>query len=209
MVSWMPFGTPFPSPNDADNAVRVAIRMQRVLASMNRRRQEAGQPPFEVRIGISSGDVVTGNIGSARRMDYTVIGDGVNTAARLESANKQLGTRILISGSTRDLLRDEYRLRELDLIRVEGRLAPVSVFEVRGLRAEPTSSREQQLLEAFSAGQASYRSRAWHSAIGHFDRALQISPIDQPSALLRQRAMHYSENAPPDSWDGVWTLVDK
>jgi len=110
------FGTPFPSPDDADNAVRVAVRMQRVLASMNRKRQEVGQPPFEVRIGISSGDVVAGNIGSARRMDYTVIGDGVNTAARLESANKQLGTRILISGSTRELLRDEYRLRELDLI---------------------------------------------------------------------------------------------
>ncbi len=203
------FGTPFPGEMDADNAVQVAIRMQEVQAMFNARRRAAGQPEFETRIGIASGDVVAGNIGSVRRMDYTVIGDGVNTASRLESANKQLGTRILVSGSTRELLRDEYRLRELDLIRVKGRSAPLPVYEVRGFGAEPTSRAEDALLRAFAQGLASYRKRDWDAAIGHFERALDTDRTDQPSWLFRGRALHYRAEPPPEHWDGVWSLLDK
>ena len=179
------FGTPFTAPDDADNAVQVAIRMREVLATLNHRRRQAGQPEFEIRIGINSGDVVAGNIGSARRMDYTVIGDGVNIAARLESANKQLGTQILISGSTRELLRADYRLRELDLIRVKGRLAPVPVFEVRGLSSELAVARETTLLRAFSGGLEHYRTRHWTKAVEYFERALEFDANDQPSRQLR------------------------
>ncbi|MFT5448613.1 MAG: adenylate cyclase [Gammaproteobacteria bacterium] len=203
------FGTPYPSPDDADNAVRVAIRMQQVLADLNRVRRESGRPSFEVRIGINSGDVVVGNIGSSRRMDYTVIGDGVNTAARLESANKQLGTRILISGSTRESLRGDYRLRELDLIRVKGRVAPVPIYEVRGLCDESAPTNELRLLEAFCEAQVSYRKREWSLAIAHFERALALDPTDQPSALLRRRAMHHLDFEPHEDWDGVWSLTEK
>jgi adenylate cyclase len=203
------FGTPFPSDMDADNAVRVAIRMQEVQAVFNARRRAAGQPEFETRIGIASGDVVAGNIGSVRRMDYTVIGDGVNTASRLESANKQLGTRILVSGSTRELLTGEYRLRELDLIRVKGRTAPLPVYEVRGFGAEATNRAEDALLTAFARGLASYRERDWNTAIRHFEHALEIDRADQPSWLFRGRALHYRAEPPPQHWDGVWSLLDK
>ncbi len=203
------FGTPFPSPNDADNAVRVAIQMRDVLARLNQRWSEVGQPPFEIRIGINSGDVVAGNIGSARRMDYTVIGDGVNTAARLESANKQLGTGILISGSTRELLNDDYRLRELDLIRVKGRVEPVPIYEVRGLKSDISATRETAFLEAFADGLGHYRARDWNIAIAGFEHALNADPEDQPARLLRERAAFYRDNPPPDEWDGVWTLLDK
>jgi adenylate cyclase len=202
------FGTPFPSPQDADNAVLVAIRMQQVLQALNRRRRAAGGPELAVRIGINSGDVVAGNIGSARRMDYTVIGDGVNVAARLEAANKQLGTRILISGSTRALLRGSYRLRELDLIRVRGKRAPVPVFEVRGLAADRVTRKEAHLNDCFADGLAAYRAGDWRAAVRQFEAALAIDPEDQPSQLLRQRALHYGEHAPPPDWDGVWTLPD-
>ncbi|MGB1883748.1 MAG: adenylate/guanylate cyclase domain-containing protein [Gammaproteobacteria bacterium] len=203
------FGTPFSSAEDADNAIRVAIQMQQVLNAMNAKRQAEGLPAFEVRIGINSGDVVAGNIGSARRMDYTVIGDGVNTAARLESANKQLGTDILISGSTKDLLQGDYILRELDLIRVKGRHAPVPVYEVRGMASELTPLKEHRLLETFARGLACYRARNWAEAIEGFENALEFDANDQPSWLMRQRALHYRENPPTEHWDGVWTLLDK
>ena len=202
------FGAPFPHSDDADNAVRVAIRMQALLADFNARRSAAGQPRFETRIGIRSGDVVAGNIGSARRMASTGIGDGVNTAARLESANKQLGTRILISGSTRDLLRADFRLRELDLIRIKGRETPLPVLEVRGLAGEPVARTEARLMAAFAAALRHYRARDWAAAVAGFERALAIDTDDQPSWQLAA-ALYYREHEPPPDWDGVWTLHEK
>ncbi len=203
------FGTPFPSEQDADNAVLTAIRMQQAIADMNARPDRGALPPLQIRIGVNSGDVVAGNIGSARRMDYTVIGDGVNTASRLESANKQLGTQILISGSTRELLRNEYRLRELDRIRVKGRRAPLPVFEVRGLAAEPAPAWEETLLATFAAGLAAYRARDWEYAIGRFRAVLAADPHDHPSRLLIARASGYCEAPPPADWDGVSELAEK
>jgi adenylate cyclase len=203
------FGTPFSSPEDADNAVKVAIRMHQALAALNQRRRIEGRPEFEIRIGVNSGDVVAGNIGSARRMDYTVIGDGVNIAARLESANKQFGTGILISGSTRDLLRNDYRVRELDLIRIKGKAESLPLLEVRGLSSEVIPASESSMLEHFARGLASYRERSWADAVMHFEMAIEADPNDRPSQLFRQRSLHYLAYRPAESWDGVWTLEEK
>ena len=203
------FGPPFPSSSDADNAVRVAIRMQAVLRDLNARRARVGQPQFEIRIGINSGDVVAGSIGSTRRADYTVIGDGVNIAARLESANKQLGTAILISGSTQRALTGDYHLRELDLIRVKGKQEPLPVFEVMGDAAHVSSNVQSHLLREFSHGLASYRERDWTRAVERFSAALALDAHDRPSMAFKQRAAHYLASPPPDSWDGVWTLNEK
>ncbi len=203
------FGTPFASPQDADNAVKVAIGMQRALAAFNIRQAAAGKPCFEVRIGINSGDVVAGNIGSTQRMDYTVVGDGVNVASRLESANKYLGTGILISASTRAQLRDYYRLREIDLLCVSGKLEPVPVFEVRGHGDDARPAGELEMLDRYARGLAAYRSRAWATAVAHFEGVLAIDSHDQPARLLRDRALHYKTHEPPPDWDGVWTLSEK
>ena len=175
----------------------------------NRRQQAAGLPPFAVRIGINSGDVVAGNIGSTRRMDYTVVGDGVNVAARLESANRYLGTHILISASTRAQLRDYYRLREIDLLRVSGKQEPLPVFEVRGHGDDPMAPRELELMDRYARGLAAYRSRAWSVAVAHFDAVLAIDADDAPAQLLRERTLHYGRQEPPPEWDGVWTLNEK
>jgi adenylate cyclase len=183
--------------------------MQEALQNLNRKRRCAGRPEFEVRIGINSGAVVVGNIGSARRMDYTVIGDAVNIAARLESANAQLGTRILISDSTRAQLSGDYRLRTLDMIRVKGKSEPIAIFEVRGCGEDRLPVNEAELLDRFERGFSAYRARDWLAAVRQFDMALATEASDQPSALMRQRALYYHQNEPADDWDGVWSLPNK
>ncbi len=200
------FGTPFPDDRDADNAVRVAIGMLDRLREFNLRRQLQGQEPIDIRLGLSTGEVIAGNIGSRRRMDYTVIGHPVNVASRLEQANKYYGTRILVAGTTVEHLQDSYRLRELDLIRVKGATQPVKLFEIlEGLDPLEHPSPEA-LLEAFSAGLTYYRARDWRKATDRFVRALGVWPGDGPSRLYLNRCAQYSVTPPPDDWDGVWDL---
>ncbi|MBI4695479.1 MAG: GAF domain-containing protein [Gammaproteobacteria bacterium] len=203
------FGTPFPGAQDADNAIAAAIRMQEALALFNRRRTAAGTPPLAMRIGINSDQVVAGNVGSSRRMDYTVIGDGVNLASRLEGANKVFGTRILTSGLTVALLKERYVLRELDLLRVKGKANPVAVYEVLGFADRELPSGRAELLGHFARGLASYRGRSFGAAIAHFERALAVDPRDRPSLIFQRRARRYDAVPPPEPWDGVWSLGTK
>ncbi|TDJ65627.1 MAG: adenylate/guanylate cyclase domain-containing protein [Proteobacteria bacterium] len=203
------FGAPFPSPKDADNALCMAIEMQRVLKQFNHKRHAANQPPVKIRIGINSDQIVAGNIGSERRMDYTVIGDGVNLAARLESANKQLGTNFLISGMTENLLQDSYHMRELDFLRVKGKTNPVPIFEVLGYGNDPLSAQKSRLLASFAKGLQTYRKRDWLSAARHFKAAVEIDAHDEPSRIFLKRCENYSAKPPGDDWDGVWTLYEK
>jgi adenylate cyclase len=203
------FGTPFPGAQDADNAIAAAIRMQDALALFNRRRTAAGTPPLAMRIGINSDQVVAGNVGSARRMDYTVIGDGVNLASRLEGANKVFGTRILTSGLTVALLKERFVLRELDLLRVKGKANPVAVYEVLGFADRELPPGRTELLGHFARGLASYRGRSFGAALTHFERALALDPRDRPSLIFQRRARRYDAVPPPEPWDGVWSLGSK
>ncbi len=203
------FGAPFTSPQDADNALAMALAMQRAVHAFNARSQASARPPIEIRIGISSGQIVAGNIGSDRRMDYTVIGDEVNLAARLESANKQLGTGLLISGTTANLLQNRYHMRELDYLRVKGRQMPVPIFEVFGHANEPLPDLRARTLSRFAKGLKAYRERDWDAAATAFGGALDIAPDDHPSRIFLERARNYRDTPPADDWDGVWTLYDK
>jgi len=203
------FGAPFVSPRDADNAMHAAIDMQRALVGLNLRRAQRQLPAIAIRIGINASQIVAGNIGSTRRMDYTVIGDGVNLASRLESANRYYGTRILVSGPTLRLLKDDYRFRELDWIRVKGKTTPVPVFELLGDdRANLTASVETMLKE-YAAALAAYRARAWSTALAHLDAALRHVPDDTPSRILQARTTAFLERPPDEDWTGIWTLTDK
>jgi adenylate cyclase len=203
------FGAPFPSPRDADNAVHAAIGMQRALSDFNARRTACGRPPIEIRIGLNSDTVVAGNIGSTRRMDYTVIGDGVNLAARLESANRHYGTRVLISGSTVALLKDGYRLRELDWLKVKGKSAPVPVYELLGEHTLELAPAVETMLGEYARALAAYREQDWAGTLRALERGLASAPNDTPSRFLKMRTLAFLAAPPPVDWSGVWTLTDK
>ena len=207
------FGAPFPKPEDADNALNTANGMMLKLALFNARQKEAGAMELAIGIGLSTGDVVVGNIGSIKRMEYTVIGDSVNLAARLEGANKLYGTRILLSEFTLNQLKNPGLLREVDLIRVKGKFQPVAVFESLGWREHELGAKSGggllAMLELYDTGLDAYRARDWMKAGGLFARALVEMPGDGPSGLYLGRCRAYATAPPPDNWDGVWTMTEK
>jgi adenylate cyclase len=203
------FGAPFPKPEDADNAVSAAVGMLRALQELNRQREAKGDDPIDIGIGLNSDDVLSGNIGSLKRMDYTVIGDGVNLASRLEGANKPYGTQILVSEMTVRELRRPFKLREVDRIRVKGKSQPVGVFEVLD-HYDPSKRPELvELLGLYQRGLALYRSRAWADAAKVFAQAQRVSPRDGVSKLYVERCGYFQEHPPASDWDGVWTMKDK
>jgi adenylate cyclase len=201
------FGAPLVGPNDADNAVAVADEMMQRLAGLNARRVAAGHGPLDIGIGFSTGATVVGNIGSVRRLDYTVIGDTVNLASRLEGASKQYGARVMLSEMTvRDLKRPA-TLREVDLIRVKGKDRPVAVFESLGYRAHEPQLAE--LIGLHGRGVEAYRARDWAAAAKAFDAALGLYPDDGPAKVYAQRCKLLKRTPPAGDWDGVWNLTEK
>jgi adenylate cyclase len=200
------FGAPFGKPGDADNAVAVANGMLITLGALNERRQKRGQDPINIGVGIATGEVVVGNIGSPSRMEYTVIGDSVNLASRLEGANKYYGSRILVDEATVRAMKTTTPLREIDLIKVKGKDRPVAVYEVLGY-LDPALL--PGLLGRFNDGLSAYRARDWRAAIAGFEGALKQRQADAPSAMYIERCRHYLEAPPEFDWDGVWVLHDK
>ena len=203
------FGAPFDGPHDADNAVIVANQMVTALHALNAERALGAKDPIDIGIGISTGEVVVGSIGSPKRMEYTVIGDSVNLASRLEGANKFYGTKILLSGATVNEMTVKMALREIDLMRVKGKDQPVSVFEALDYHTAESFPELAATLEAYTAGLASYRARDWRAAIDGFEAALAANQRDKPSELYLDRARHYLANPPDDNWDGVWVMTEK
>jgi len=203
------FGAPFNGPNDADNAVTVANQMMVALNGLNATRVASGKQPLDIGVGLSTGDVIVGNIGSPKRMEYTVIGDSVNLASRLESATKYYGTKILISENTVKDLTREFVLREIDLIRVKGKDRPVAVYESLDFHTPDSFPRLQEMLGIYREGLAAYRKREWHKAMATFEAAAAISPDERPSRIYIDRCKHYIAHPPGDNWDGVWTLTEK
>lgn len=203
------FGAPFSGIDDADRAVAVANEWVRVLRLLNRRRAERGQPPMDMGVGISTGEVIVGSIGSTRRMEYTVIGDSVNLASRLEGATKQYGVRILLSEHTVQDLHQPALLREIDRLRVKGKDHPVTVFEALDHREDRDTPDFSAALKAYEDGLASYRARRWVEAQAAFAQCLSLQPEDRPAQLYLERCRHYDQTPPPEHWDGVWVLKEK
>ena len=167
-----------------------------------------GLPQVNVRMGIASGEVTVGNIGSDTARGYTVIGDTVNLASRLEQANKFYGTRILVSAETRRLAGDALAFREIDSLRVAGKQEPIQVHELLGYRADLAPGL-QAGVAAFESGLAHYRKQEWDAAEAAFRQCLAQVPDDRPSQVLIERMQLFRETPLGPDWDGVWVALSK
>ena len=202
------FGLPLAHGDDPDRAVRAAVSMVAALFDWNRQRLSEGRKPIDIGIGINTDMVVVGNIGSTKRMDFTVIGDGVNLASRLEGACKEYSARILISEQTFRRLRGVYRTREVDQVIVKGKTQPVSVYEVLDYHSNDTFPNLADAVNAFRDGLEKYRRGDWDEAADAFRAALKANPEDRLSQTYVERCGQLKADPPP-RWDGVWALTSK
>ncbi|MEY3223455.1 MAG: hypothetical protein RLZZ203_2311 [Cyanobacteriota bacterium] len=204
------FGAPLPlTENHAWLAVKSALDMRQRLKEFNQKRIFHSQPQIRIGIGISSGEVVSGNIGSQKRMDYTVIGDGVNLSSRLEGVTKEYGCDIIISEFTYNYCADRLWVRQLDKIRVKGKHQAVNIYELIGDCSTPLDANTQEFLHHYHTGRNAYTSRKFGQAITCFEAARAIKPTDQAVNIHLERAYRYKQIPPPKSWDGVWTMITK
>jgi adenylate cyclase len=201
MAFW---GAPLSQLDHAQRACFTALECQATLAEIRREFSSRGWPLLHARVGLNSGEMVVGNMGSRERFDYTVLGDNVNLGSRLEGANKQFGTRVMISENTWQLAKEEVEVRELDMIRVKGKETPVRVYELLAKRGQLTETKAKSV-EVFGKGLALYRNRKWKEAIEFFSKL----PDDPPSVVFRKRCTELLRSPPPENWDGVYTMSSK
>ncbi len=203
------FGSPLPLKDHAWRAVQTSLEMRHRLAEFNARRTANNKVPIRIGIGINSDSVISGNIGSSKRMEFTAIGDGVNLGSRLESASKQYGCDIIISEYTYKPCADQVCARELDKIRVKGKTQPVSIYELIGLASEPLSEQKQHVMEHYQKGRELYLNQDFAIAIGEFAQVLKFDPNDKPADMHLARCQHWLKTPPPENWDGAWTMTEK
>jgi adenylate cyclase len=212
------FGSPLPIPDHAWMAVQTAIDMRHRLHEFNIKRIEKLKPQnqkeldmatIKIGMGINSDRVISGNIGSTRRVEFTAIGDGVNLGSRLESASKQYGTDAIISETTYKLCGDRIWVRELDRIQVKGKNQPVSVYELVGLKSDPLNEIQTKVIEHYHAGRKHYLSRKFSKAVAEFAEVLEVDHLNKAANIHITRCQHFLLNPPEDAWDGVWRMTEK
>jgi adenylate cyclase len=196
------FGVPYVHHDDAVRALRTAIEMRAALARFNAFRCQDGLEPIEVGIGIATGEVVSGNVGCEKRMDFTVIGDDVNISQYLEKQNKQYGTGILIAESTKMEVGDAFVTRLIDRILFKGKKKPVNVYEVLGEKGYPVHPAP----DTFGEAMALYHQCRFREAGVLFAQGAEHDP---PSRHYQKRCHYFLENPPPPDWDGLWIASEK
>ncbi len=205
MAFW---GAPVPQEDHAVRACLAALDNQSRLEDLRQEFLEAGLPPIYARIGINTGEMIIGNMGSSQRFDFTVIGDSVNLASRLEGAGKEYGISILISEDTYSRAADRIEVRELDLLQVKGKDKTVRIYELLAPKGQ-LSETQQQGRELFQKGLALYRDQKWEEAKSQFQRVLSLLPDDGPSTTFLRRCDQFQEAPPEKTWDGVYHLKTK
>ena len=202
------FGIPLAHDDDEDRGVRAGINMIKRLWEWNGQRENEGKPPVEMGLGLNTDKVVSGNIGSSKRMDYTMIGDGVNLAARLESACKSYSARILISDFTYQKLKGTYQVRYIDDVIVKGKTTPVGVREVLDYHTPETFPNLMDNVNHFNEARLSFKGGDWDKAIKSFNECLKCNPKDNLSNTYLERCAIMKKQNPKD-WDGVWIMTSK
>jgi len=201
------FGAPVDQPDHALRSCRTALEMMATLKGLQQKWAAEGRPFVDIGVGINSGDMVVGNMGSNMRFDYTVMGDNVNLSSRLEGINKEYGTHIVISEFTYEVVKEEVFCRELDAVRVKGKKLPVKIYELICERKD--AAEHEEYIGRFHAGLAHYKAAHWDEGIAAFKSVLEIRPDDPPAKLYIQRCQDLKENPPEGEWDGVFTMTRK
>jgi adenylate cyclase len=204
------FGAPLELKDHALHACLSAITMKKLETELNKTIMENNLSPLPLltRIGINTGDMVAGNMGTANKMNYTIMGNAVNLAARLEGVNKQYGTWVLASESTIRETGDKLFHRKLDRVRVVGINEPVRLCELVDT-AEHATSQQKQLIKVFHEALDDFEKRDWKKAVKGFKEALSINEEDEPSKISITRCNNFIKKPPEDSWDGVYNLSSK
>ncbi|QPJ64153.1 MAG: adenylate/guanylate cyclase domain-containing protein [Candidatus Nitrohelix vancouverensis] len=202
------FGAPIYFPDHALRACLVCIEMQERLRELNKLWESQGRPTMGMRVGVNTGQMVVGNLGSRERMNYGMNGDSVNLAARLEGVNKLYGTESIISESTYLQAKDHLEVRELDLVKVVGRKTPVRIYELLAKKGALDDTLKESY-EIFAVGLQNYRAQQWDQAIERFNHVLERTPLDRPSQLLIERCERFKLTPPEIDWDGSFTLTSK
>jgi adenylate cyclase len=201
------YGAPLDQPDHAVRACRTALDMMEELKKLQKKWADEGRPAFNIGIGINSGDMVVGNMGSDMRFDYTVMGDMVNLGSRLEGINKEYGTNIIISEYTYAAIKDALFCRELDSVRVKGKKLPVKIYELLGEKKD--AEKWEKAVGLFEEGLSKYKQALWDEAIAAFRKVLEVRQDDAPAKLYISRCEELKKNPPEGPWDGVFTMTRK
>jgi len=206
------FGAPIDMEDHAVKCCRAAIQMKKLEEQLNKEflAEEMSPTPLLTRIGVNSGDMVVGNMGTATRMDYTMMGHNVNLAARLEGVNKQYGTWILASEQTYSQTGRTFSARKLDRVRVVGITEPVRLYELIDLREDVDG--DQNLIDklrTFNTGLTAFEGKEWAEAEKNFKTVLDEYPEDGPAKYYLDRARKFKKTPPSPDWDGVFNLTKK
>lgn len=204
------FGAPLDQPDHPVRACRTALGMMAELKILQEKWRGEGRPVINIGVGVNTGDMVVGNMGSEMRFDYTVMGDAVNLGSRLEGINKEYGTNIVISEYTYETVKDVFVCRELDSVRVKGKNQPVRIYELLGEKDDKDDAEKWgNGVGLFEEGLATYKQGRWDEAIELFRKVLEIRPSDPPSQLYIERCRMLKERPPEGLWDGVYTMTKK
>ena len=205
MAFW---GAPNKTLDHATQACLAAIECNTRLKILAKEWTSQGRPSFKARIGLNTGDVVVGNIGSDQRLSYTAMGDPVNLASRLEGLNKEYSTSIIISQSVLNELPDEFVYRLLDIVVVKGKTEPVPIYELVSRKGDVTGS-DSEFLEMFGKAVNSYLEKDWDKAIFRFEKLLGLRPNDQACRIFIERCQEYKNNPPDHDWAGEYVFLHK
>jgi adenylate cyclase len=204
MAVW---GAPLPQDDQAARACATAFAMMKRMRDLEGEWERRGWPPLTVRIGLNTGPMIFGNMGSSQHLSLTVVGDNVNLGARLEGINKMYGTSIMASEATVQAAGDIAVTREVDLVRVKGKFQPVRIYELLAPAAE--RQRWAVLIEHFDVGVRAYRERRWDDALAAFAAVLELRPDDGPALMYVARCRKLRESPPPPDWDAVTVMDEK